>query len=331
MPKPKVFVTRSIQKEIFKTISAIAETNMWPESRPIPHDLLVTSCQDVDGLFAQTSDQLDSTLLHSAPKLRVIAVVGTGIDNIDVTEATNRSIAVGNTPGVTSKSTADMAIGLLLTAARRIVESDRWLRSGNWEHDLAPVGFLGSEFHGSTLGIVGLGKIGLELAKRAKSFDMKIIYFSRTRKAAEEHDLGLDWTSNLDDLLSQSDFVSIHVPFTPETRHLISEKNLIKMKQTAILVNTSRGPVVDQTALYHALREGTISGAALDVMEVEPIDLRDPLITLDNVVLVPHLGTATHKTRLTMATMATENLFAGLKRQRLPHIVNPEVYSSWEL
>lgn len=328
MSKPRVFVTRSIQQEILKKITEVAETTMWPEASPIPHELLIKSSRNVDGLFAQTSDQLDASLINNAQKLKVIAVVGTGTDNIDITTATNRGIAVGNTPGVTSKSTADMAIGLLLTSARRIVESDKWLRAGNWNHDLAPVGFLGSEVHGSTLGIIGLGKIGYEMAKRAKSFDMKIKYFSRTRKKAAELDLDLEWTLDIDELLSESDFVSIHVPFTQETHHLISKHNLIKMKQSAILVNTSRGPVVDQTALYHALKEGIIAGAALDVMEVEPIDLTDPLITLDNVVLVPHLGTATHKTRLTMATMATENLFAGLQHQRLPYIVNPEVYST---
>ena len=329
MSLPEVFVTRTIQKEVLETISSASNVTSWDHSHPIPYKQLVAACINANGIYAQTSDQIDKNLIQQCPSLKVISVVGTGVNNVDVSQASDQGIVVGNTPGVTAKSTADMAIGLLLASARRIVEADRWVHDGNWKHDLTPLGFLSQEVHGSVAGIVGLGQIGLEFAKRLRSFDVEVVYFSRTRKPQAEHDLGLTWVSTLRQLLNISDFVSIHVPLTSDTEGMIGESEINLMKQNAILINTSRGPVVDQQSLYTALKNNHISGAALDVTSVEPIAINDPLLKLSNVVISPHIATATHKTRLTMAIIAKDNLISGLNERPLPHCVNPEVYSQW--
>lgn len=320
--KPKVFVTRLVQKEIMDVISEKSIMDIWAQKEPIPYEKLLDKVRSVNGIYCQTTDRLDTNFFNAAKELKVVAVVGTGTDNIDLETASKRGIVVGNTPGVTAKSTADMTLGLLLSTARNIPNSQKWLREGNWKHDLAPMGWLGPEVQGSTLGLIGIGKIGTEVAKRAKGFDMKILYFSRTRKVELEESLNLIWTNSLDDLLKQSDFISLHVPLTKETKYIISKKELDKMKPTAILINTSRGPVVNQKDLYEALKEKKISAAGLDVLEIEPIPLSDSILSLDNVVLTPHLGTATHKTRAIMAKMALENLLAGLSNKKLPFPVN---------
>ena len=329
MASPKVFVTRTIQKEVLEAISSASDVTSWDHPHPIPYQKLVDACANVNGIYAQTSDQIDKNLIQQCPFLKVISIVGTGVNNVDISQASNQGVSVGNTPGVTSKSTADMAVGLLLASARRIVEADKWVHAGNWKHDLTPLGFLSQEVNGSVAGIIGLGQIGLEFAKRLRSFDVEVVYFSRTRKPQAEHDFGLTWVSTLQQLLNISDFVSIHVPLTPDTEGMIGQREFNLMKQSAILVNTSRGQVVDQQSLYQALKNNRISGAALDVTSLEPIPQDDPLLELKNVVISPHIGTATHKTRLTMAIIAKDNLISGLNKRPLPHCVNPEVYSQW--
>ncbi len=326
MSKPRVYVSSPLQHEVLDAISEIAALDYWPETSPVPPEVLRKAGADVEGIMVQVFDKVDSALLESARNLKVVSIIGSGTDSVDIATATRKGIAVGNTPGAASKGTADMAMALLLAAARRIPEVDRFLRDGKWVHDLATMHLVGQEVHESTLGIVGLGQIGLEVAKRARGFDMNILYHSRTPKPDLEEQFDLEWVDNLPALLERSDFVSLHVRLTAETRHLIGAQELGHMKETGILVNTSRGPVVDQKALYQALVSGEILAAALDVLEVEPVPMDDPIITLDNVVFSPHIGTDTHGTRLKVAMTAARNLFAGLRGEELPLCVNPEIY-----
>jgi glyoxylate reductase len=327
MSKPGVYVSTPLQQEVLDAISEVAALDYWPETSPVPPEILRQAGAEVEGIMVQVFDKVDCALLESAPNLKVVSIIGSGTDGVDVATATRKGIAVGNTPGAASKGTADMAMALLLAAARRIPEVDRFLRDGKWVHDLATMHLVGQEVHESTLGIVGLGQIGTEVASRARGFDMNILYHSRTRKQDLEEKLGLEWIDNLPALLERSDFVSLHVRLTAETTHLIGAGELGHMKRNAILVNTSRGPVVDQKALYQALAGGGILGAALDVLEVEPVPMDDPIVALDNVVLSPHLGTDTHGTRLKVAMTAARNLFAGLRGEELPLCVNPEIYA----
>ena len=247
-----------------------------------------------------------------------------GFDNIDVVEATKRGIPVGNTPGVLTETTADFAFALLMAAGRRVSEGDRYTRAGNWK-TWGPMVLLGQDIHGSTLGIIGFGRIGVEMAKRAKGFGMNIVYYDVIRNEEREKEYGVTYCADVMELLAQSDFVSIHVNLTPETRHLINADTLSGMKSTAVLVNTSRGPVVNQTALYHALKDGTIGAAGLDVTEVEPISMDDPLLTLENVIIAPHIASGSVVTRTKMSLMAVDNLLAGLNGEPLPNTPNPEV------
>ena len=330
MSQPRVYVSTPLQREVLDAIAEVAALDYWPETSPVPPEILKNAGEEVEGIMVQVFDKVDSAVIESAPSLKVVSIIGSGTDSVDVAAATRRGIAVGNTPGAASKGTADMAMALLLAAARRIPEVDRFLRDGKWVHDLATMHLVGQEVHESTLGIVGLGQIGTEVARRARGFDMNILYHSRTRKPDLEEQLGLEWVDNLPALLERSDFVSLHVRLTAETRHLIGAGELGHMKRSAILVNTSRGPVVDQKALYQALAGGGILGAALDVLEVEPVPMDDPIVSLDNVVLSPHLGTDTHGTRLKVAMTAARNLLAGLRGEELPLCVNPEIYAREE-
>jgi glyoxylate reductase len=272
-------------------------------------------------------DRIDAPLLDAAPKLRVLSQVAAGLDNIDIPEATKRDIMVGYTPGVLAKSTADLAFALLLAVARRVVESDKWVREGNWKISHHPMFWLGSEVNGSALGILGLGGIGLEMAKRGLGFDMKVLYHSRTRKRDLEKEYGLKYAS-FKRVLAESDFLSIHVPLTPQTNHFIGEKQLKMMKPSSILVNLSRGPVVDTEALHQALTKGTIAGAGLDVFDPEPVPTDHPILGLDNVVVLPHIGSASNRSRRDMHLLAARNLVAGLNGDRLEECANPEVYES---
>jgi glyoxylate reductase len=255
-----------------------------------------------------------------------VANLAVGFDNIDVAACTRRGIPVGNTPGVLTETTADLAFILMMAAARRIKEGIDYVREDRWK-TWGPLLLLGADVHGATLGIVGFGRIGREMAKRARGFSMRILYHDVARASVQDEEaLGATFVP-LEALLAESDFVTLHVNLTPETRHLVNAAALARMKSTAVLVNTSRGPVVDQTALYEALRDGVIFGAALDVTDPEPMHADDPLLTLPNCIVVPHIASATHATRGKMARIAADNILAGLRGEPLPACVNPEVYS----
>ncbi|MDO8683767.1 MAG: D-glycerate dehydrogenase [Armatimonadota bacterium] len=320
MDKPRVFVTRRIPEEGIAVLERMAEVTIWTDELPPPHEILLREVMRSDGLLCMLTDKIDIDVMDAGPNLKVISNYAVGVDNIDVQAATDRGIAVGNTPGVLTETTADLAFALLLATARRIVEADKYLRACGWRA-WGPTLFLGQDAHNATLGIVGMGRIGREMARRAKGFSMPILYTNPSPSPEVEEEFGAKRVS-LDDLLRQSDFVSIHTPLTPETRHLISEREFDLMKPTAILINTARGPIVDQKALYQALSNGKIAGAGLDVFEEEPVDCGDPLLALDNVVAVPHIGSASVATRTKMAVMAAENIIAGLKSEPLPHPVN---------
>jgi glyoxylate reductase len=327
MFKPRVYVTRQIFPDALDLIEKSAELELWPDDEPPSPEQLMEAMSNVDGAIINVMDRIDAPLLDAAPKLRVLSQVAAGLDNIDISEATKRDIMVGYTPGVLAKSTADLAFALLLAVARRVVESDKWVREGNWKISHHPMFWLGSEVNGSTLGILGLGGIGLEMAKRGLGFDMKVLYHSRTRKRDLEKEYGLKYAS-FKRVLAESDFLSIHVPLTPQTNHFIGEKQLKMMKPSSILVNLSRGPVVDTEALHQALTKGTIAGAGLDVFDPEPVPTDHPILGLDNVVVLPHIGSASNRSRRDMHLLAARNLVAGLNGDRLEECANPEVYES---
>ena len=327
MFKPRVYVTRQIFPDALDLIEKSADLELWPEDEPPSPEQLREAMADVDGAIINVMDRIDAPLLDAAPKLKVLSQVAVGLDNVDIPEATKREILVGYTPGVLAKSTADLAFGLLLAVARRVVESDKWVREGNWKISHHPMFWLGSEVNGSALGILGLGGIGLEMAKRGLGFDMKVLYHSRTRKRDLEKEYGLKYAS-FKRVLAESDFLSIHVPLTPQTNHFIGEKQLKMMKPSSILVNLSRGPVVDTEALHQALTKGTIAGAGLDVFDPEPVPTDHPILGLDNVVVLPHIGSASNRSRRDMHLLAARNLVAGLNGNRLEECANPEVYES---
>ena len=323
--KPKVFVSRLIDREALDMIAEVAEMEVWRDELPPPYEVLLEKVKDVDGLLSLLSDRVDITLMDAAPKLKVISNLAVGYDNIDITEATKRGIQVGNTPGVLTETTADIAFALLMATARRVVEADRHVRKGQWK-TWGPMILLGQDIHHATLGIIGLGRIGIEVAKRARGFNMNVLYHDIVRNSEEtERQLGVKYISELNELLSTSDFISVHVPLLPGTHHLIGASEFALMKPRAVFINTSRGQVVDQKALYEALRSGKIFAAGMDVTEVEPISTDDPLLTLENVVITPHIASASVHTRKNMAMMAAENLIAGLRGEVLPNCVNPEV------
>jgi glyoxylate reductase len=323
MAAPRVFVTRPIPQVALDAIRQSCDVDLWPDDLPPPRDAVLQRVRGCDGVLSLLTDRIDAEVMDASSCLRVISNYAVGFDNIDVAAADERRIQVGNTPGVLTETTADLAFTLLLAAARRVVEADRYVRSGEWRTWGATL-LLGQDVHHATLGLIGLGRIGREMAKRARGFDMRVLYLDPTRQEDVERELGVE-PADLDTLLSRSDFVSIHVPLTDATRHLIGERELRLMKPTAILINTSRGPVVDQAALYAALKNGTITGAGLDVFEREPIAKDDPLLALDNVVVVPHIGSASVATRTRMAMMAAENLIEGVNCRPIPYKVNPEI------
>ena len=324
MSTARAFVTRTLLPEALDIIREVADVTVWPEETPPSVEELRRHCGDADGILTTIMDRVDADLLDAAPRLRAISQLAVGLDNVDVAEATRRGIPVGYTPGVLAKSTADLAMALLLGAARRTSESERWLRGGGWQIQFHPTHWLGQDVHEACLGIVGLGQIGREIAKRAGGFDMDIVYHSRTRYPDAEAEHGLRY-AEFPDLLAQADFVVLSVPLTPQTHHLISGPQLAMMKPSAILINVSRGPVVDPAALYEALRDGQIARAALDVTSPEPIAVDDPLLTLDNLVITPHIGSAALPTRLNTMKLAARNLVAGLKGEPMEACANAEV------
>jgi glyoxylate reductase len=316
----KVFVTSRMPGEILSLIGQEHQVESYGADPPIDRRSLLRSLGDKQGLLCTITDRIDTEVLDVAPALKVIANYGVGFEHIDVDGATRRGIVVTNTPGVLTEATADLAFALILATARRVVEGDRRIRQGKFQY-WAPLLFLGQDVNGTTLGIIGMGRIGTAVARRAKGFGMKLIYHSRTRlSSAEEKELGASWQP-LEQLLREADFVTLHVPLTPSTRHLIGSRELELMKSSAYLINTARGPVVDEAALVTALRQGQIRGAGLDVYEQEP-ELCPGLADLENVVLLPHLGSATVNTRTRMALMAAENLLAGLRGDPPPNCLN---------
>lgn len=319
----KILVTGNLPAEVMDPLREKYEVEAHAEDRPMERQQLLSRIGDRDGLLCMITDAVDEELLGRAPRLKMIANMGVGYNHIDVGAATRRGIPVSNTPGVLTDATADLAFTLILAVARRVVEGDRRVREGEFKL-WAPFLFLGREVSGKTLGIVGFGRIGRAVARRARGFDMPVLYHSRSRLTpAEERESPAEY-ADLNALLAQADFVSLHVPLSKETRHLIGATELSRMKPTACLINTARGPVVDEKALLAALQRGMIAGAGLDVYENEPA-LTPGLADLPNVVLLPHVGSATLETRTAMAAMAARNLIAGLGGQRPPNLVNPEV------
>jgi glyoxylate reductase len=323
MPKPKVYVTRELPERGLKIIKEHFDAEVWPEYAPPPKKVIIEKARNVDALATLLSDKIDAEVFDAAPKLKIVAQMAVGFDNIDIPEATKRGIYVTNTPEVLTDTTADFAWALLLAVARRVVEADKYVRTGQWKVGWHPMMLQGRDVHGATLGIIGAGRIGFAVAKRATGFNMKILFYDVVPRPEMEK-LGAKKV-DMDTLLRESDFVSIHVPLMKETYHLINEEKLKLMKKTAYLINNSRGPVVDEKALYKALKEGRIAGAALDVFEQEPTPLNNPLLKLDNVVVAPHISSASYETRSRMAEMVAENLVAFFRGEKPPNLVNPEV------
>lgn len=320
--KPRVLVTRLLPQPAIEMIAAHFEAHVNSSDLKYTKQELMQHLTDKEGMVCLLTDSIDAEVIDASPKLKVIANVAVGYDNIDVKVATRKGILVTNTPGVLTETTADLAWALLMATARRLVEADRYLRAGEWREWGLNL-MLGGDIYGKTLGIVGLGRIGKAVARRARGFDMSLLYYDPVRAdAPTERDLGVTY-ADLEALLRESDFVTLHLPLTQSTHHLIGERELSMMKPTAYLINTSRGPIVDEAALANALQKGTIAGAGLDVFEREP-HLEESLLRLDNTVLLPHIASASVATRTRMATMAADNLIAALSGEKPPNPVNPE-------
>lgn len=326
--RPRVLVTRLIPEAGLDPVREACEVDLWEDELPPPRDELLRRVAGVDGLLSLLTDRVDDELLDAAgPQLRVVSNFAVGFDNIDVPALTRRGIPAGNTPGVLTETTADLAFTLLMAAARRIPESVDYVRDGHWK-TWGPMLLMGVDIHGATLGIVGFGRIGREMARRGRGFGMRVLYHDvHPATPEEEAELGATRV-DMDRLLAESDFISLHVNLTDETHHLIDADALRAMKRTAVLVNTSRGPVVDPAALESALRDGEVFAAGLDVTEPEPLPADHPLVALPNCVVVPHIASASRVTRDRMAQMAAANLLAGVRGDRLPTPVNPEVYDA---
>ena len=322
MARPRVYVTRRVPEAGLDLLREACEVEVWEGELPVPHEVLLDKVAEIEGLYCLLTEPIDSKLLDAAPRLRVVSNMAVGFNNIDVEACTARGIPVGNTPGVLTETTADCAFALLMAAARRIVEGVDYVRAGKWK-TWGPMLLMGQDLHGATLGIVGFGRIGQAVARRARGFGMHVLYHD-AYVAEANPELGATRVG-LETLLAESDLITLHVPLTEETHHLIGREELARCRPDAILVNTSRGEVVDPDALYEALRDGQIAHAALDVTEPEPLPADHRLLTLPNCIVVPHIASASVATRTKMAVMAAENLLAGLRGERLPYCVNPEV------
>jgi len=327
--QPKIYVTRQLPEETLTPMRACGDLNMWESDQAIPRETLLQKIADTEALLGMITERIDDNLLDHAPQLKIVANMAMGYDNVDVPALTRRGILLTNTPGVLTETTADLTFALILGIARRVGEGERRVRSGQWPA-WSPFVFLGTDVHHATLGIIGLGRIGTEVAKRAQSFDMRVLYHNRSQNKDAEERFGCE-RMDLDTLLSKSDFVVVLVSLSPETRQLISAPQLRRMKPTAFLINAARGPIVDSLALYEALRDNEIAGAALDVTDPEPLPADNPLLSLDNCLVVPHVGSASITTRARMATLAADNITAFLSGQRPPTPVNPEVLSKGEV
>jgi glyoxylate reductase len=308
----RCFVTRTLVGPALERLEAAHEVEVWPDDEVIGREDLVAGIAQAEGLLSMLTDPIDAELIAGAPNLRAISNCAVGTDNVDLAAATARGIPVGHTPEVLTDSTADLAVALLLAAGRRLPEGDRLVRAGGWQ-SWSPGFMLGRDLHGATVGIVGAGRIGRAVARRVEGFGCEVVVAGRER-------------TSLDRVLAESDFVSLHCPLTPESRHLIGERELRAMRETAYLVNTARGPIVDTAALERALHAGWIAGAALDVTDPEPLPGDHSLLDAPGLTVVPHVGSATHRTRAAMAELAVANLLAALAGERMPHCANPDVY-----
>ncbi len=325
MPRPKVYVTRRIPAQAMAILQTCCDCRVFDhEETPVPRETLIQELAGVDGAFVLLTDRIDDEVLAGAPRLRIVANMAVGYDNIDVAACTRRGVLVTNTPGVLTETTADLTWALLMATARRLVEAQKVVERGEWR-TWSPMFLTGQDVYGRTLGIIGAGRIGSAVARRARGFSMRVLYHNRRPNPELEAETGAIY-AGFHELLEQSDFVVTLVPLTPETRHLINEDALRRMKPSAILVNAARGPVVDEKALHKALTEGWIWAAGLDVWEQEPIGPDHPLLGLPNVVALPHIGSASIATRTRMAVVAAENLVAGVTGQRPPNLVNPEAW-----
>ena len=325
--KAKVFITRRLPDIDLDKLEQIAEVETWNQTQEPPYSLLLEKAKKIDGLLCLLTDRIDKQLIETATSLKVISQMAVGYDNIDIAAATARGIPIGNTPGVLTNATADLTWALLMAAARRIVEAERFVRTGHWQ-TWSPTLLLGADLSGSTLGIIGFGRIGQAVARRAKGFELRLLYYSRQRRERElERAMEIEY-AELDTLLQESDFITLHASLTPDTYHLMGDRQFALMKSSAILINTARGSMVDSEALFRALSTGQIAGAALDVTEPEPLPPSSPLLELDHVIITPHIGSASKQTRTKMAQMAVDNLIAGLQGEKLPNCVNGEIYQS---
>ncbi|NLF97574.1 MAG: D-glycerate dehydrogenase [Candidatus Riflebacteria bacterium] len=327
MPKARIFVSREIPQAGRQLLEQHFAVEVWQQYAPPTRQQLIEKIAGCAGMVSLLSDKIDAEVLAAAPELKIIAQYAVGYDNIDVAEASRRGICVTNTPEVLTEASADFAFAQLMAVARRVVESDRYVRNGQWQVAWHPSMMLGYDIYGSTIGIVGAGRIGQAVARRARGFSMKILYFSSSAKPEFENETGARRVE-LEELLREADFVSLHVPLNDGTRGLINADRLARMKRTAFLINNSRGPVVDEKALYEALKSGQIAGAALDVFASEPTPADNPLLQLENVVVAPHISSASHATRARMAVMVAENLIAFFTGKRPANIINPETFKA---
>jgi len=322
--RPKVYVTRKVPEQALEILRSVAEVSVWDrEDVPPPRQVILRELAQADGVFSLLTDRIDAEVMAAAPRLKVISNFAVGFDNVDIPAATKRGIVVTHTPDVLTETVADFTVCLMLAAARRLVEADRYMRDGKWK-TWEPLLLAGQDIHHATLGLIGLGRIGAAVARRAQGFGMQVLYYDVVRREDLERSLSITYRS-LDDVLRDSDVISVHVPLSEQTRHLIGRAQFALMKNTAVFVNTSRGPVVDQAALTQALASRRIFAAGIDVFEQEPVSPDDPLLKLDNVIVVPHIASASIPTRIRMATLAAENLVAVLQGKRPPNPVNPEV------
>lgn len=319
--KPKVLITRKIAEPIIEKIREYADVFVWEkEDVPIPRDLLENKISEIDGLYCLLTESIDSILLDKARNLKVISNMAVGYNNIDVEAATNKGIMVTNTPDVLTETTADLTFALLMATARRLVEASDYLRNGKWE-TWSPNLLTGQDIYGATIGIIGMGRIGEAVARRTKGFNMNLLYHNRSQKPVVEQELGATYVS-MDTLLRESDYVVVMTPYSAETKNLITAEQLKLMKKNSILINTARGGIVNEADLYEALVNGVIWGAGLDVFEEEPVSVDHPLLTLQNVVTLPHIGSASIATRMKMSDLAAENLILALKGEKPKHFVN---------
>jgi len=319
MKRKKVLITRKIPQSGINLLCEKVEVEIWPDDLPIPRDVLLSKIHDVDGLICMLSDLIDKDLLDEAVCLKVIANYAVGIDNIDVSYARQKGIRVGNTPGILTETTADLAFSLLMTVSRRIVEAVDYVKAGQWKTWGAQL-LMGNDIWGRTLGIIGFGRIGQAMARRGLGFGMKVLYYSRSPKPDLEREMGVKYAS-LEEIYRQSDYISLHTDLNDSSRGLIDKEALNQMKSNCIIINTARGPVIRTDDLIDALESGKIAGAGLDVTDPEPIEKNSKLLTLNNCVVVPHIGSASYATRGKMSLMVAENIIAGLSGESLPYEV----------